>query len=291
MSLFFLETNGLYFLRLHRVLVSAVFYFGLPVFLHFSMTARSATTMDSQSLSVGSVVFLGDSHTWLGGNDCTREEGWTSSFRSFFSNSSYRSYARSGATWTHTSRTSADVRDSSSILSDKNVIYNQILRLRNDVQAHRIPSPDLIIILAGTNDAWFGASRPNRFGVSPETAFFESDSVLLCYAPGSLTSLSLALRYDCLLLRHFFPQARLVLLTPFQSTAFPVRDLRVTASIIESCANRLGIDLIRLDTPTLISAARERRRRTFTVDGTHTNKSGARRIGEYVARRIGSLIQ
>ena len=254
----------------------------LVVFFAGMQTAKSSTT----SSSTGPVVFLGDSHTWLGGNDCSCEEGWTFSYCSKFSAEQCRSYARSGATWTHTPHTRADEMDSTAVLSDDNVIYNQILRLRSDVASRRMASPAYIFILAGTNDAWFSSKRPHRFDVSVDEAFRMPDSVCLTLPPDSLTAFALALRYDCLLLQRTFPQARIVLLTPFESTAFPAGDLRKVASLIDSCSHRLHTDLVRLDSPSVISAERERRVRTFTTDGTHTNRAGARRIADHVARQL-----
>ena len=55
------------------------------------------------------IVLLGDSNPFLGGDDCDKPEGWNKWFKDLAEPLSCRSYARSGATWTHTSKTAYDV--------------------------------------------------------------------------------------------------------------------------------------------------------------------------------------
>ena len=54
------------------------------------------------------VAILGDSNTWIGGDDCDKEKGWNKWFKDFFRPASCKSYARSGATWTNTEVTKAN---------------------------------------------------------------------------------------------------------------------------------------------------------------------------------------
>ncbi|MBQ2399776.1 MAG: SGNH/GDSL hydrolase family protein, partial [Muribaculaceae bacterium] len=83
------------------------------------------------------VVLLGDSNTWLGGDDCTGVKGWGKWFAEEYRPGSIRSYARSGATWTNTVNTVADTREYSEVLGDNNVIYNQVMRLVEDFEADK----------------------------------------------------------------------------------------------------------------------------------------------------------
>ena len=48
------------------------------------------------------VAILGDSNTWLGGDQCDQPRGWNKWFKDYFAPASCRSYARSGATLTNT---------------------------------------------------------------------------------------------------------------------------------------------------------------------------------------------
>lgn len=70
------------------------------------------------------IVLLGDSNTWLGGDDCTSKRGWNTWFAQSFPHATCVSYARSGATWTNTRRTTRNLTENVGRISDNNVIYN-----------------------------------------------------------------------------------------------------------------------------------------------------------------------
>ena len=53
-----------------------------------------------QAQSVMHVVILGDSNTFIGGDQCDKPQGWNKWFKELANPLSCRSYARSGATWT-----------------------------------------------------------------------------------------------------------------------------------------------------------------------------------------------
>ena len=80
------------------------------------------------------VVALGDSNTWLAGDSCTNPLGWITVFKEQMQPASCHSYARSGATWTHTASTKYNPKENIEVLGDDNVIYNQVMRLRGDKQ-------------------------------------------------------------------------------------------------------------------------------------------------------------
>ena len=75
------------------------------------------------------VVILGDSNTWIGGDDCDKPRGWNKWFADVFQPLSCKSYARSGATWTNTIQTRKNPDEDIAVLGNDNVIYNQIVRL------------------------------------------------------------------------------------------------------------------------------------------------------------------
>ncbi|MBP3227822.1 MAG: SGNH/GDSL hydrolase family protein [Bacteroidaceae bacterium] len=248
-------------------------------------TAARAVAVDTAAWRV---VVLGDSNTWFSGDDCTGEEGWPRWFAERFRPAALRSYARSGATWTHTPRTRRDLEEYTEIISDNNVVYNQAVRLLTDVAAGCLPAPDIIVIAAGTNDAWFRRRRPKVFAQTAAQAF--SAPAPDVSAPAAAVTLAAAVRLDCEMLRAALPEARIVLLTPMQTVAVADTEIRRTGDLIAACAARLDLACIRLDSGTCVVSVRERRRRTYTKDGTHTNRAGAQQVGRYVAEKLLELI-
>ena len=234
------------------------------------------------------MVLLGDSNTWLGGEDCTKPEGWNTWFKTEFAPRSCRSYARSGATWTNTPRTQRNTVAYSEVLSDDNTIYNQICRLEEAVDSGRQAKPDLIIILAGTNDAWFQKQRGWPLAMSAGEAFAEGRHIS---EAKEATTLATAVRLDCELLRARYPEARIVLLTPFESVQAGATAIRKAGDIIADCGRKMGIDVVRLDRKSGICAAHERANKRLTKDGTHTSVAGARQVGTLVARELKALLK
>ena len=225
------------------------------------------------------VVMLGDSNTWLGGDACDQPKGWNKWFCDAFPAASCRSYARSGATWTHTDLTRPNPAEYSERLGDDNVVYNQVLRLVQDCDAGRQPQPALILISAGTNDVWFARQRPLALTATPaDTASAD---------PRLLTG---AVRHDCRLLQQRFPEALIVLLTPMQSTAVADSLVSRAGDALADCARRLGLPCIRLDRESCVVSRHERAKRVFTYDGTHTSVAGARQNGRLIARRVAAML-
>lgn len=248
-------------------------------------------TMLADGAASLNIVILGDSNTWLGGDNCTGAQGWTRWFAERMRPASCQSYARSGATWTHTTSTRHDLRENTERLSDNNVVFNQIERLIDAWNRGRQPEPQLIIISAGTNDAWFPKYRPNVFDCDVAHAFEEPDSLFVQRTPNNVLSLAEVVRYDCTLLMRIFPRAQIVLLTPMQSTSIPDMRLFSVAETIAKCGDRLSLAVVRQDKESCVSSARERTGRCFTTDGTHTNIEGARRNGYYLANRLSAILQ
>lgn len=235
------------------------------------------------------VVLLGDSNTWLGGDDCTKPKGWNTYFKQEFNPKSCTSYARSGATWTHTKSTRNNPDEYSGSVTDCNVIYNQAVRLWLSVQDSSQARPNLIIIAAGTNDGWFPQKRPGVFDVSAQEAL--SDSNITHRQLTEFTSLAQSVVLNCRMLSELFPGCRIVLLTPMQSTAVPLERITRIGDIIEQCGNGLGIPVIRQDKISKVVSANERRAKKYTYDGTHTSVLGAQENGRLIALKINELLQ
>ncbi len=232
------------------------------------------------------VVILGDSNTWLGKDDCTGERGWNRWFAEWFAPASCRSYARSGATWSNTRRTRRNTEENIGVLGDDNVAYNQICRLKEACAEGRQAVPDLIIVALGTNDAWFEDKRPDVFDMTVDEAFGCSDGFVTNLSADSVLSLALSVRYGCEMLMEAFPDARLVLLTPLQSTAVSDERIRLAGDIIEECGARMSVQVVRLDKESGIYSVRERVGRKYTYDGTHTSVEGAQIVAKLVVNRI-----
>jgi len=253
-----------------------------------------------QSINAGSrhstlnVVLLGDSNTWLGGDDCSNQKGWNTWFVSELQPASCRSYARSGATWTNTPQTKRNTEEDIAVLGDDNVIYNQICRLTDATYKGGQPLPHLIIIMAGTNDAWFSDKRPQAFCeplLTNDSTSCTMSGTYCCgtVSPDRVLTLQESVTYGCRLLRKAYPDAMLVLVTPPQTTAVETTLINRTGNIIERVGASLAIPVIRLDLEGCIDREQELKQKRFTYDGTHTNKDGARCIGTLIASKVDEL--
>lgn len=233
------------------------------------------------------MVLLGDSNTWIGGDDCSRDQGWSHRFAELARPADIRSYARSGATWSHTRRTVEAPREYSEVLADNNVVYNQIVRLEQAVADGSQPEPDLIIVMAGTNDAWFPQHRPEEFSLTAAEAAGVDAQEIAGRHPSQVLSLGEAVRYDLLRLSLRFPSARIVVLTPFESVKVSAQMLEAVSDIIEEVALKSGASLVvRMDRVGPIRSESEMTHRRFTTDGTHTSAEGAGRVAEVVAAAL-----
>ena len=236
------------------------------------------------------VALLGDSNTFIGGENCDKDNGWSKWFKERFAPASCSSYARSGATWTNTISTKINLTEYTEKLGDNNVIYNQVLRLIESVKNGKDVKPELIIILAGTNDAWFKDSRPQLFSKTVQQVF-ATQQVITHKQVSQVTSLAESVRYSCETLMEAFPDAQIVLVTPMQAAKAGVKGIRKVGNIIEECGRNMSLVTIRLDYQGCVYEGREKTARRFTSDGIHTNKEGARRNGYFIARQIENVLQ
>lgn len=225
------------------------------------------------------IALLGDSMTWIGGENCDKECGWTSHFRSEVDSLySIDMYARSGATWTNTSKTSGNTRVYSEILDDENVIYNQVLRLIEASNQDEKKTPDVILIYAGANDAWFASKRPDIFNTDIK---FSGEN-----SPSDCTSLTSSIELSCMRLKDAFPEARIMLMTPVEMTKTGVSQIRRVSDMIEECAKKLNVEVLRADRNIPIRRENEMKHFKYTTDGVHTNAAGARLIANFVLQNL-----
>lgn len=228
------------------------------------------------SLSGKNVALIGDSMTWIGGDSCNLAKGWTSHFRRLASPASMSVYARSGATWTNAPGTKVDTDAFYDVLHDDNVLYTQAIRLLADVDSGKVPAPDIVIMYAGANDAWFSSRRPGIFIPGKMT----SDGLLPVNLAGSVSVV-------CRMLRDKLHGSRMVLITPAQMTKAPVDAVEHVAEVIDSIGQSLGICVIRTDRDGPIKASAERgSHRRLTSDGIHTNPEGAAELARFFIKEM-----
>ena len=236
------------------------------------------------------VVLLGDSNTWIGGDDCDKERGWNTWFKQLFKPASCKSYARSGATWTNTKVTKRNPKENIGNLGNDNVIYNQVVRLIAAAKAGQQEKPDLVVIAAGTNDVWFKAKRPGIYTMTPQQAASIPVAKLTAKPVSQVLSLAEAVRYNCELIRQAFPNTTLIVLTPLQTTKVSVEEIRKAGDIIQATAEQTGVRAIRQDTPDFIDRATELKQFTHTYDGVHTSKAGAQNNAAILNRKISQIL-
>ena len=260
------------------------------IMLLASFATCCAVSSSTDSVQRPHVAILGDSNTWMGGDDCSGNEAWPKWFLQLYPTASCRSYARSGATWTNTPRTVLNTAEDTALLADNNVIYNQVQRLIEVHKAGSQPTPQLIIIAAGVNDAWFNDMRPEAFTLSPQDASSKHDwSYLYDRTPDQVLTLAESIAYDCHLLQQAFPEASIVLVTPAQSIEVKPLVINMVGDIITATAKSLRIHSLNLGLMSPINHYDEKKHFTYTSDGTHTNALGAQAHGKIIAEYITSL--
>lgn len=262
-----------------------------PLSSEFNVCDKLVVTSELYDFSNLNIVLLGDSETSIGGDLCDKPRGWNKWFAEALKPASCRSYARSGATWTNTTNTKKNCEEETGILGDDNVIYNQVERLKAAVEAGKQVAPQLIIIAAGTNDAWFQKRRSGIFEINEAQAFSKQDAFITDRKVNTITSLAESIRYNCELLMEAFPDAQIILITPMQAVAIETEEVMRVADVIETCGKWLNVGVVRMDAGGSLYRPREKMKHKFTYDGTHTNEKGARRNGRYIARQVASMLQ
>lgn len=250
------------------------------------MLTLSASPIWAQTVSHSQevVVVMGSSTSWVGGNGCDNADGWTYWFAKAYCPGKMRSYARSGATWTHTAATKLNTKDSTALLADDNVMYNQVARLLEDVRNGRMASPTLALLYAGTNDVWFEIKRAGALKEPVDEALSKP------YDPtrpmGSYTGLASSIGLSVGALREAFPGIRIVLITPTEITKVSEGKTAQVGDYIERCGRRLGVEVIRMDRESPIRRAEELKAPHYTRDGVHPTREASKMTGQKIAKMI-----
>ena len=230
----------------------------------------------SPSSRLPRIALLGDSMTWIGGDSCRNATGWSHVLRESGIAGKIDVFARSGATWTNTNATRCNPAYYTEILHDDNVVYNQAIRLIEMADSDG-STPDIIILFAGANDAWFEARRPGIFDVEDTV-----EKYTLSTQPGEVTSLAGSVALVADILSERFPTTTLLFVTPIQMSKTDAGKIFHVSDIIEKTASDRGFHTLRADKETGISHEVEAKSPTYTYDGVHTNPEGARLLGGYI---------
>lgn len=214
------------------------------------------------------------------------ENSWTCWFNRAMAPEWEYNYARSGATWTNTRNTRVDAQDSTALLGDQNVMLNQVYRLAGDIRTGRIAAPDMVILAAGTNDAWFGERRPHALDITAEELMAMEGATVMARPMDSLLTIAECMYVSINTLRRVCPDARIVVLTPMLCKATTPERIHRVGDLIESVARAMHVECIRQDNTDYINRDVELREYTRTLDGTHTNAAGARQVATQLLTHI-----
>lgn len=248
----------------------------------YSMASFHATALEREAGCLPRVALLGDSMTWIGGDSCQNPQGWSHYLKRSGLCGEIDMYARSGATWCNTSATKADTESYTEILDADNVVYNQVLRLIKSADSDSARTPEIIIIMAGANDAWFRDRRPGIFEDN-QRIIYENGKVT---SPSNVISLYGSVMLSVNNLKERFPTSKIVLVTPTEMSRTPAEIISKVSDIIEVAGKACGVLTFRADKDVSIRHDEEKKNPHYTSDGVHTNSEGARMLGEYI---IGNL--
>lgn len=221
------------------------------------------------------VVLMGDSIT-----DNKDDHGWWVDYiTDYVTFASLNNYACGYARWTVASDTVEDLTTHSHVAASWNVIWNQVNRLKNDVTNGTVGIPDVIVILAGTNDVTL-----NQTMGSVETAFDGADILSKPFA--DIANMAQSIRYTCEYIRTLYPDTQIILATPLQrkdktTAAWQCRD------IIMGCAKNMSLTIIDQMAEAGIYGYAESVSAYHLSDKVHpTKEKGSRLIARYLAKQF-----
>ena len=220
------------------------------------------------------VVLFGDSIT-----DTKVNGEWVKQIINYAKFNSLTNYGRGYCTFTFKNDTVKNTTDTSNSNVGNNVIWNQYNRMVEDINNRKIPSPDCIIILAGTNDAIQTKTIGDVNGVFNNSA--QSTDVK------TLTNLCASVRYVCELIMTNYPNAQIILATPLQMKDYnKTSQVILVRNAIISCANKMGIKIIDQTYESGIYAYTENVRPKFLSDGVHLTAEGGKKVAQFLAREF-----
>ena len=217
------------------------------------------------------IMVLGDSITEI-------EIGWVQRFKQIIKPKTWTNLAVGGAKWCNEDNTVIDGTTS----GDNNVISNQVYKAING----SYPTPDIIIISAGTND-WRDTTE------DIEKQFTNRSNSYIPLSSVDLKSWSGAIRYAIEKLSTKWLNVQIFICTPNQATEGKKAyiSIRDKGKIIKDVCHRLSIPVLDVGGECGICGLYENNNGSngrYLWDGLHENSSGAYKHGEYIAKQIAS---
>lgn len=254
------------------------------------------------------IYVLGDSITWLGGDNCdgTRpgyeHRGWTEYFKERIQPRIIKSYARSGATLSCYSDSQENPSAYYGSPAADNILWNQVIRMKNDI-LNGADVPDYIIISAGCNDAYMyettRASFAERHAAISGLLSDNVENILNTNVgtswygtktPAECASIAKTMRWMKDAFVSICPNAQVIICTPLQShySSLPTQD--EVSQRIDECSQFVSWSTINQGKDCMISRLQEAKGYHFTADGTHTSVLGATMVGHILARRVLNIL-
>ncbi|GFN32613.1 SGNH/GDSL hydrolase family protein [Paenibacillus xylaniclasticus] len=233
----------------------------------------------SKSYENKKILLLGDSITAR-----TDERAWNKYFAEIINPSSVINVAVPSATWCDKVGTVYDGNPVMNGADDNlnNVIGNQVQK----IIVNAYPAPDIIIIAAGTNDVNQTVSDNDI-----ESQFYGSDGSNMPLDDVDRKTFAGAIRYAVEKLRALYPNAQIFLCTPLQraneltSNNYPI--IKNKGDIIKRMGLRLSVPVIdSMECGVYGQYAVTGSPTLDHNDGLHLSPIGAKKVGEYNARKI-----
>ncbi len=233
--------------------------------------------MKKSKLSDLNVVVFGDSIS-----DVSVNGAWVAPFKQLANCKSFHCYGRGYCRWTFWSNSTYNITDTSDSKDANNVIWNEYNRLVNDVDKGNVETPDLIFILAGTNDV----SQLVDLG-SPIDTFTKGEQGDITI----LTNLSDSIRYVCDSIFHKYPNCKIVLGTPLPlgNAIKYANQVKLRNTIIE-CANHMGLYYIDCTYRSGIAWYREAQNSNYLLqDKIHLSDKGGQLVAQFLYNELSKL--
>ena len=244
-------------------------------------------------------LLLGDSITALGNNPY----GWEYHFRNIMKPNKVVNISVNGCTWKDYSDTPA-YDGNPTPENHLNVIGNQVQKVINQKSAGNTDYDnfDVIIIACGTNDSYDTNNPETEESIESEfvTGYGAGNFAVKPLENVDRKTFAGIMRYTYEKLYELYPNAVFFVTTPLQEVYESYKSIKAKGDLIDAIADRLSINTINTrrcgilnlyespvgdidyDNPT----GSESKRKRDLSDGIHTNASGGKKLGEFIARDI-----
>lgn len=244
-------------------------------------------------------LLLGDSITRLD----TTDNGWVKYFNNIMNPEKVVNISVNGCTWKDYSDT-PDYDGNPTPENHLNVIGNQVQKVINQKTSNNADYEDfdVIIIACGTNDSYDTNNPETDESIEAEfvTAYGKNDFAVKTIDSVDRKTFAGIMRYTYEKLYELYPNAVFFVTTPLQEVYESYKVIKAKGDLIDAVADRLSINTINArrcgilniyespvndidyDNPTGSDSSRKR----DLSDGIHTNASGAKKLGEFIARDI-----